>query len=65
MLYKFLFFLFNSILLFFIERANHSRIVALSKSRKYINFCIKGVLINNYKALKYTLIIINKCVYII
>ena len=48
MLYKFLSFLFIIFFINFIERRDHSRIKALSKSRKYINFCIKGLLINNY-----------------
>ena len=48
MLYKFLSFLFIFFLIYFIESSDHSRIKALSKSRKFINFCIKGLLINNF-----------------
>jgi cellulose synthase/poly-beta-1,6-N-acetylglucosamine synthase-like glycosyltransferase len=34
------------------ERPNNFRIIALSNSKKYINFCVKGILINNYNKFK-------------
>ena len=48
MLYKFLFILFNLYLTFLFKKSNNLRIIALLKSKKYINFCVKGILINNY-----------------
>ena len=45
MLYKFLFILFNLYLTFLFKKSNNLRVKALLKSKKYINFCIKGILI--------------------